>query len=102
MERSVVMEIKCDVDKTKALVKDIDLNIARYEEIVKNFYDIVKNFDVHGWVGQSAADYTAYLEKKKIDFDCLSMTLHSFNETAKKNVEELEMTIGTSKVSGNE
>ncbi len=96
------MKIKCDIEKSKSTIKDIDLNIERYKEIVDNFYDIVESFNAHGWLGKSAYDYANYLGKKKRDFDVMYVTLKEFVKTAQKNVYELENTVKASKVSGNE
>ena len=96
------MEIKCELERSKEILKDIKLNVERYSEIVKNFYDTISSFNAHGWTGTAAINYAEYLENKKKDFDLIYSTLRSFEETARKNVEELESAINSSKVSDND
>lgn len=96
------MEIKCDLDKTREIVKNINLNVERYNEIVKDFYDVVRTFNAHGWTGAAAANYSNYLEGKKRDFDTIYASLRTFSEQVSKNVTEYENAISTSKVSGND
>ncbi len=96
------MEIKCDIAKTKEIVKNMELNIERYNEVVKNMYDISENFAAFGWTGVASKNYSKYLTDKKSDFDQVYAVLKSFSKACHENICSLENAVANSKVSSDD
>lgn len=92
------MEIRCDTEKMKAISKDIDVQISRYNEILDKFYGITKNFHLNGWSGKASNNYSKYIDEHKKDYDKLASSLVSFSDALKGDIYEIEYAINSSKV----
>jgi len=93
------MKIKCDTEQMNNLAKNIDLQIQKYEEIIKDFYEVVEHFEDYGWVGTSSKNYAKYLKQKKKNYDNVNLKLQNFSSALKENIADIEHAISISGVS---
>lgn len=96
------MIIKCDTEKMENISKNIDLQIDRYKEIIKQFYEMVDHLENYGWVGNTSKNYQKYLNNKKKKYNNIYNILSDFNGAIKNNIRDIEYAISTSGVNEND
>lgn len=89
-----------DTDKLMSIYKSMNIEIEKYNELIKKFYSITDSLESNGiWLGTASKNYQKYLNNRKGNYNTLYKNLYSLNQSLKYSIVELETAISNSKVS---